>query len=94
MDTSLSSYISSVLQRIDLKLNCCANLYCTDLTYGVIRYFESGEITATEVGLRPDRANIKFIVKPCLGIRKLCCQLTDELMAKRTATPKTILFCR
>ena len=43
--------------------------------------------------LSPDRANIKFIVEPCPDIRELCRQLTDELMAKRTATPKTIVFC-
>ena len=48
----------------------------------------------TLIGLSPDRANIKFIVEPCPDIRELCRQLTDELMAKRTAPPKTIVFCR
>ena len=46
------------------------------------------------IGLRPDRTNIKFIVEPCPDIRKLCRQLTDELIAKGRATPKTIIFCR
>jgi len=46
------------------------------------------------IGLPPDRPNIKFVVKPVVSIVELCNQLHDELMLKRTAMPKTILFCR
>ena len=41
-----------------------------------------------------NRANVKLIVESCLDVRELCHQLTNVLMAKQTATPKTIVFCR
>ena len=46
------------------------------------------------IGLPPNRANIKYIVKECPSINELCHQLTNELMSKRQNVPKTVLFCR
>lgn len=46
------------------------------------------------IGLPPDRINIKYIVKECPSIKDLCDQLSDELISKRSQTPKTVLFCR
>jgi len=46
------------------------------------------------VGLPPNRANIKYIVKECPSTDELCHQLTEELILKRANGPKTVLFCR
>jgi len=44
------------------------------------------------IGLPPDRENIKF--KVCASAADFSSLLADELMLKRGATPKTVVFCR
>ena len=46
------------------------------------------------IGLPPDRPNIKLSVQSSPGIPKMCEWLAKELLEKRTATLKTVVFCR
>lgn len=46
------------------------------------------------IGLPPDRPNIKLSVQPCFSIPTMCEWLAKELLEKRTATLKTVVFCR
>ena len=46
------------------------------------------------IGLPPDRPNIKLSVYPCPTILRMCEWLAKELLEKRTAALKTVVFCR
>ena len=46
------------------------------------------------IGLPPDRPNIKLSVYPCPAIPRMCEWLAKELLEKRTAALKTVVFCR
>ena len=46
------------------------------------------------IGLPPDRENIKYNVKVCPSAADFSSLLTDEIMLKQGAAPKTVVFCR
>jgi len=46
------------------------------------------------IGANVGRENIKYIVKPHIKLTEFCRLLSTELLASRTSTPKTVVFCR
>lgn len=46
------------------------------------------------IGASPDRSNIKYSVKPNQTMNGLCATLAEELIALRSNTPKTVVFCQ
>lgn len=46
------------------------------------------------IGLHPNRANIKYIVRTGVKIEDLCDEIGRELMECRILTKKTVIFCR
>ena len=45
------------------------------------------------IGLPPDRENIRYNVNFCPSIADFSSLLADELVLKRKAAPKTVVFC-
>ncbi|XP_065908791.1 putative ATP-dependent DNA helicase Q1 [Dysidea avara] len=46
------------------------------------------------IGLHPNRANIKYVVKTGTKVEDLCSKIAGELIEQRISVKKTVIFCR